>query len=92
LNYASPAFPIFHNVDAASNSDASAVKTKLTDQVSSPVRWLETIQNMSASGIDKFVEIGPGKVLTGLVRQINKEVTFANVENSESLRNTIDSL
>jgi [acyl-carrier-protein] S-malonyltransferase len=92
LNYGSPGFPVFHNVDAASNSDASAVKTKLTEQVSSPVRWLETIQNMSESGVDKFVEIGPGKVLTGLVRQINKEVTFANVENSESLRNTIDSL
>ncbi len=92
LKYGSPSFTVFHNVDAAANTDASVVKTKLTEQVSSPVLWLETVQNMSASGIDKVVEIGPGKVLTGLVRQIDKEVTFANVENSESLRNTIDSL
>src|SRR5207253_1887467 len=89
LNYGSPSFPVFHNVDAAANTDASVVKTKLTEQVSSPVRWLETVQNMSASGIDKFIEIGPGKVLSGLVRQIDKEVAYANVENSESLRNTI---
>lgn len=92
LAYGQFAFPVFHNVDAASNTDPGIVRDKLTKQVSSPVRWLESIQNMSAGGIERYIEIGPGKVLTGLVRQINKEVSFANIENSETLRNTIDTL
>jgi [acyl-carrier-protein] S-malonyltransferase len=92
LNYGDFEFPVFHNVDAASSIEAATVAARLTAQVSSPVRWLETIQNMSASGIEKFVEIGPGKVLTGLVRQIDKEAVYANIENTESLRNTLETL
>ena len=92
LDYGEFAFPILHNVDAAVNTDSSLVCDKLTRQVSSPVRWLQTVENLSASGVEKFVEIGPGKVLTGLVRQINREVVYANIENSESLRNTIETL
>ncbi len=92
LEYGDFAFPILHNVDADVNNDASAVCDRLTRQVSSPVRWLQTIENMVGSGVEKFVEIGPGKVLTGLVRQINKEVVYANIENSEGLRNTIETL
>ena len=92
LEYREFAFPILHNVDAAQNNDASLVKTKLTDQVSSPVRWLQTIEGMVANGVAKFVEIGPGKVLTGLVRQINREAVYSNIEDTESLRNTLDSL
>ncbi len=90
LEYGDFAFPIVHNVDAAVNSTISVVCDKLTQQVSSPVRWLQTIENMTASGVEKFVEIGPGKVLTGLLRQINKEVVCANIENTESLRNTLE--
>jgi [acyl-carrier-protein] S-malonyltransferase len=92
LEYGEFQFPVFHNVDATASADSRSVKAKLTDQVSSPVKWLQTIENMSANGIEKFIEIGPGKVLTGLVRQINREVAFANIEDSISLRNTIDTL
>lgn len=92
LRYGDFAFPIVHNVDAIVNIDASAVCDKLTRQVTSPVRWLQTIENMIANGVDKFLEIGPGKVLTGLVRQIDREVFYANVENFESLRNTLEAL
>ena len=90
LKYADFAFPIFHNVDATANSDAAAVCDKLTRQVSSPVRWLETVENMIANGVREFVEIGPGKVLSGLVRQISRDATYANIENTESLRNTLE--
>ena len=90
LEYGDFTFPILHNVDAAVNMHISAVCDKLTQQVSSPVRWLQTIENMTASGVEKFIEIGPGKVLTGLVRQINKEVVYTNIENTESLRNTLE--
>ena len=92
LRYGDFTFPIVHNVDAIVNIDASAVCDKLTRQVTSPVRWLQTIENMIANGVDKFLEIGPGKVLTGLVRQIDREVFYANVENFESLRNTLEAL
>ncbi len=92
LEYSDFAMPIFHNVDALPNADRSAVCGKLTDQVSSPVRWLQTIENMSANGVSKFVEIGPGKVLCGLVRQINRDAAYANIEDKASLSNTLENL
>lgn len=85
------AVPIVHNVDAAVNTDSNYVCDKLTQQVSSPVRWLETIQNMNASGVTRFIEIGPGKVLTGLVRQIFRDALYSNIEDKESLGNTVNS-
>ena len=85
-------FPIVHNVDALESSDETAVREKLTAQVSSPVRWLQSVENIAASGVERFVEIGPGKVLTGLVRQINREAVYSNIEDSESLRSTLESL
>lgn len=91
LDYGEFAFPIIHNVDAAVNTESKSVCDNLTEQVSSPVRWLETIQNMRASGVTKFVEIGPGKVLTGLVRQIDRDVIYSNIEDSTSLSNTLES-
>jgi len=90
LNYGDFAFPIFHNVDAAANSDSALVASKLTEQVSSPVRWLQTVEAMADAGTEKFIEVGPGKVLTGLVRQTKKDAVYANVENTESLRNTLE--
>ena len=90
LNYGGFAFPILHNVDAAANNDANTVAGKLTDQVSSPVRWLQTIEEMAGSGVEKFIEVGPGKVLTGLVRQIKTDAVYANVENTDSLRTTLE--
>lgn len=90
LEYGDFAFPIVHNVDAAVNSDRSKVRENLTAQVSSPVRWLQSAETMTAAGVGRFVEIGPGKVLTGLVRQISRDVTYANIENLESLRNTLE--
>ena len=92
LKYSSFFFPIVHNVDAAANDDAGKVCDKLTNQVSSPVRWLQSVEMMAANGVEKFIEIGPGKVLTGLVRQIRKDAAYANVENTESLRNTLETL
>ena len=92
LEYGKFEFPIFHNVDAALNSDKSLVADRLTQQVSSPVRWLQTIGNMKANGVGKFIEIGPGKVLSGLLRQIDREAIYANIENTDSLRNTLETL
>ena len=92
LEYGDFAFPIVHNVDAEVSFDSSKVREKVTQQVSSPVKWLQSVEALTGNGVGKFIEIGPGKVLTGLVRQIDREVTYANIENSESLKNTLEAL
>jgi [acyl-carrier-protein] S-malonyltransferase len=92
LNYSDLSFPIVHNVDAKANSSAGYVAEALTRQVSSPVRWLESVQNLAASGVGTVVEVGAGKVLSGLVRQIDRDVRSLNVEDAESLRSTLESL
>ncbi len=92
LEYSAFVSPIVHNVDAALNNDASKVCDALTRQVSSPVRWLQSVQRAVADGGDTFVEVGPGKVLSGLVKQIDRDVRCLNVSDKESLSNTKDSL
>ena len=91
LQYREFAFPIVHNVDADVNSDETRVCDALTRQVSSPVRWLQSVERLVSEGVDTVIEVGAGKVLSGLVRQINRDVRCSNVENSESLKNTLDS-
>ena len=92
LSYSSFEFPITHNVDAEVNSNETRVAEKLTMQVSSPVKWLDSIRNLIAEGTTTFVEVGPGKVLSGLVKQIDRDVRTLNVVNVESLRNTQETL
>lgn len=92
LDYGEYRFPVVHNVDAAQSIDSTGVADRLTRQVSSPVRWLATIKFLLAQGVDTFVEVGSGKVLSGLVRQIDRDVRSLNVGDSESLRNTLETL
>ncbi len=87
IAYSDFRFPIVHNVSSEMNSDSSAVEKALTDQVSSPVRWLESVRRMTGEGVDTFIEVGPGKVLSGLVKQIDREVRIMNVDNVESFSN-----
>jgi [acyl-carrier-protein] S-malonyltransferase len=92
VSYGEFRFPVVHNVDAAVNSDPSTVAGKLALQVSSSVRWLETVRNLTANGVDGFVEVGPGKVLTGLMRQIDRDARSMNVADTASLRNTLETI
>jgi len=92
LSYGSYRFQVVHNVDAEPRFESSSAMDALTRQVSSPVLWLQSIENLISHGVNTFVEIGPGKVLTGLVRQINRDVEYANIENTESLRSTLETL
>jgi [acyl-carrier-protein] S-malonyltransferase len=79
-------FPVYANVTGKPVTDKNEIKKLLYEQVTSPVRWEETINNMISNGIDEFYEIGPGKVLQGLVKRINPDVKafgidkFADVE------------
>jgi [acyl-carrier-protein] S-malonyltransferase len=56
------------------------------------VKWLQSIEKLRSLGVEKFIEVGPGKVLTGLLRQIDREAFGANVENGESLRASLETL
>lgn len=73
-----PALPVYTNVDAAPVADGDGARDALVRQVASPVRWQESVERMIADGFDTFVEVGPGRVLSGLVRRIDRGVrTFA---------------
>ncbi|HKQ71551.1 MAG TPA: ACP S-malonyltransferase [Polyangiaceae bacterium] len=73
------AFPVIANVDARPNSDSGRVKELLVRQVDHPVRWEETVRAMASDGVTHILEIGPGKVLAGLVRRIAKEIEVVPV-------------
>lgn len=92
LEYGQFRFPIVHNIDAAVNSDETKVCDALTGQVSGSVKWLQSIRTLRENGVETMVEVGAGKVLSGLVRQTDRDVRCLNVENAESLRNTKETL
>lgn len=78
--------PVVCNVTAAPNQEAGKVAQLLVEQVSAPVRWEESVQCMHQLGVSRFVEIGPGKVLAGLIKRIAKEAQAQNVEDLASLK------
>ncbi|MBD5444388.1 MAG: ACP S-malonyltransferase [Lachnospiraceae bacterium] len=77
--------PYIANVTADYVSDKEDVKPLLQKQVSSSVRWQQTIERMIADGVDTFIEIGPGKTLSGFMRKINRDMTVINIEKVEDL-------
>jgi [acyl-carrier-protein] S-malonyltransferase len=78
--------PLVTNVDAAVISKGAEARESLVRQVSSPVRWLESMELLIREGVDTFVEVGPGKVLTRLMRQISREVKCLTIEDTGSLK------
>jgi [acyl-carrier-protein] S-malonyltransferase len=73
MNIATPTIPVLHNVNVASEATADGIRRALVQQVEAPVRWVETIQAMVASGVTRIVECGPGRVLAGLNKRIDKK-------------------
>jgi [acyl-carrier-protein] S-malonyltransferase len=89
----SPAqIPLVSNVDAAEISSVEQIRDSLVRQVSAAVRWTESVQYLVRGQVKLFVELGPRRVLSGLVRQIDRTVKTANVEDAKSLKGTLDSL
>lgn len=84
--------PLITNVDASAIETGDKARDALVKQVSAPVRWRESIELLIQKGVNRFVEVGPGKVLSGLVRQINRDARCLNVEDSSSLRLTREAL
>jgi len=75
-----PLCPVYQNVHAKAETDPAKIKDNLIAQLTSPVRWTQTIQNMIADGATHFIEIGPGNVLQGLIKKINPEVTTEGIQ------------
>lgn len=71
--------PVYQNVDAKPYTDAASIKQNLINQLTAPVRWTQSVQNMVADGATKFTEVGPGNVLQGLVKKIAKEAETAGI-------------
>ena len=71
---AAPALPVIHNTDVARHDEPGAIREALSRQLFTPVRWIETVEALSASGATAIVECGPGKVLSGLVKRIDRQL------------------
>ena len=87
VKFSTPNNMIVSNVTAEPSSDPYKIKNLLIEQIEKPVRWRESIINMINLGCDKFIEIGPGKVLSGLVKRIDKNVKLISINNVEDLQN-----
>lgn len=85
VNIQAPRLPVAANVDGSYHGDPDAIRSSLVRQVTHPVRWQRCIETMIEDGADRFVEVGPGRVLTGLLRKINRRIPAVNVSSVESL-------
>ncbi len=92
LVFNEPAMPVITNVDGRATTAPDQLRDALVRQVSSPVRWVESMQLLMQQGVETFVEVGPGKVLSGLMRQISRDVKTLNVEDAASLEATLTAL
>ena len=82
-----PEINIISNVTAQQTNDPNDIKRLLIEQIEKPVRWREIVINMIDSKVEEFIEIGPGKVLSGLVKRINSNVKLIQVNDFEDLNN-----
>ncbi len=85
-----PRIPVVNNVDVAVESDPEAIRDALVRQLFSPVRWVETVRHLAERGVDGLVECGPGKVLAGLNRRIERGMKVYPLFDEESLKNAIE--
>lgn len=83
---------VLHNVDAAVANNTDEIKSKLVAQLHKPVLWTSTVQAMSAMGVEKLIETGPGKVLAGLTKRIDKSLKGSAVINVDTLRSVIEEI
>lgn len=84
-----PEIPVIHNFDVQIADSANKIRENLVAQLDGPVRWVETIEKMSADGIDQYIESGPGKVLSGMVKRIVKGAKVNCIETKDSLTATL---
>ena len=83
---------VIHNVDSDYAGDTDAIKTKLVEQLHRPVLWTDSVNKMKDSGVERLIEAGPGKVLTGLTRRIDKSLSASAIIDVSSLKSTIEEI
>jgi len=89
-NFSDPIIDIISNVTASPQNESQEIKKLLTDQIEKPVRWRESVINMINLGVDSFIEIGPGKVLSGLIKRIDRNVKLNQVNNLTDIKSIIN--
>lgn len=89
--FLAPQTPVVHNVHAKMESDPSAIKSLMVEQIYSPVRWTACVEAMAAAGIGQLVECGPGKVLAGLAKRIDRNLVAHNIETPAQLSEAVKS-
>ncbi|MDF2909446.1 MAG: fabD [Sporolactobacillus laevolacticus] len=92
LPVADAKIPVVANSTALEESSAEDIRNHLIEQLYSPVRWTESVERLNALGVDTFVEVGPGKVLSGLIRKINRKSTVFQVNDTQSLNEVSEKL
>ncbi len=90
--FKNPIVPVVSNVEASPNGEGARIKELLLRQVTGPVRWIESVQAMEKAGVTRMIELGPGRVLCGLVKRISKTIECFNVEDPASLDKTLAAL
>ncbi len=90
IEFNTPNIAVINNVDVAVETSAQAIKTALIKQLYSPVRWSETISQLSDDGISHIIEAGPGKVLQGLIKRIDRSITCISVNTTDSLAKALE--
>jgi [acyl-carrier-protein] S-malonyltransferase len=88
--FQAPSLPVINAVDATPYTDASDIRQRLTRQVSSPVHWVDTVQRLIADGATSIAECGPGKVLTGLIRRIDRSVRSFCIDSPHALASNLE--
>lgn len=89
ISFHTAVIPVVNNVDVVAAADAAAIKDALVRQLYSPVRWTESIEFLAAQGVDTVIELGAGKVLSGLIKRINKELKTTSVTDVVSLKDAL---
>jgi [acyl-carrier-protein] S-malonyltransferase len=90
--FAKPVFPVLHNVSVAETDDPDEIRTLLLEQLYRPVRWVETVEGFAQRGVDLVIEAGPGRVLTGLGRRINRSLPTMPVFDPATLNSLMEAI
>lgn len=91
-DFLNPGFPVIANVDSEYHAEPVSTRESLRRQITQPVLWQRCIERMIADGVDRFVEVGPGRVLTGLMRKIDRKMTAINVSTYDSIAGALTTL
>lgn len=92
INFNSPAIPVIHNVNASTETDPTRIKELMIEQIYHPVLWVDCMGALVTAGVDTCVECGPGKVLSGLTKRIDRELTSLAIESPENLKQAVSLL